>query len=78
MTEKYYAYATGDRETHFEILYKDYGITSFRNIENVRRRAKEDVEFASKNKRKLEAIIIDITPLVQMGFIPIKKLRIMD
>ncbi len=78
MTEKYYTYATSDKETNFEIHYNDYGIISFRNIENARKKAKEEVEFASKSKIKLEAIVIDITPLIQMGFIPQKKLRIMD
>jgi len=57
---RYYVYATGTRETNFQILYNDSGITSFKDIENARKRAKEDIEFVSKGKPILEAIVIDI------------------
>ena len=76
MKEEYYAYATGKKDTHFGLQYNAYGVYTFRSKE----KALEDVQKLRPflNQSDLEAIVIDITPLVQTGIIPQEKLYFLD
>ena len=74
MFKKYYALATGEKgETTLGLDYDAYGIIAY----NDKASAKEKLEELCL-ENKLEGKVINLTPLVQMGFISKKHLRIRD
>lgn len=72
--EEYYTYATGKKGGCIGIDYNAYGIRAFTNKKKAEETLKEMLSFA----RGLVGKIINITPLVQQGFIPREKIRIVD
>jgi len=74
MFKKYYALAIGEKgETTLELNYDSYKIVVYNNKTSAKRKLEElclENEFEGK--------VINLTPLVQMGFISKKHLRIRD
>ena len=74
MVKKYHALATGEKgETTFGLNYDGYKIVVYTDETS----AEEKLEEVCR-KNKLEGKLINLTPLIKMGFLSIKHLRIRD
>ena len=73
--EQIYIYATGTKRSgRLKIVYDDSGITAY----HFRDFAETDLKIALENSKNIEGRVIDITPLVQKGFIRPESLVFKD
>jgi len=78
MSKKYYTFATGKKGGALGLNHDAYGIMAFTANEKAKEKLTEILAFVKRNANELEGKVIDITPLVQMGIIPLEKLRIRE
>ena len=70
----YYGYATGKKRNHFGLNYNAYGIIVFTEKKD----AEDELKGILDNSSGLEGFVIDLSPLIQNGFILKEKLHLID